>query len=321
MTAVSVVMTVYNGARFLAEAVESVLGQTMRELELIVVDDGSTDSSPSILRAFAGRDPRLRLVTVEHGGVPKAANAGIGAARYELIARTDADDRMLPHRLERQLAFLNARPGLAVACGYCYFIDAAGKRIGVSARPFDLERGKRELRPSLFVEFPNSTALFRKSAFFAVGGYRNLAYAEDRDLWGRLATEGYTVDCQAEYLAEFRLHGGCLTMRNAALQHELCTYIDHNVIRRLRGGPECSSEEFRQWKCRRPLRARFREKLDFGALLAFKKASRHYGEGRWCRCALSFAAAVALNPAHILSRAMAKVHGPEKSGSDPALSA
>ena len=105
-------------------------------------------------------------------------------------------------------------------------------------------------------------------------------------------------------------------------QHELCTYIDCNVIRRLRGAPECSAEEFRAMEAPASASAPdLREKLDFGALLAFKKASRHYGEGRWCRCALILAGAVALNPAHILSRAMAKVRGPEKSGSHPALSA
>lgn len=319
MTPVSVVMAVYNGQRFLAEAVESVLAQTVRELELIVVDDGSTDSSPSILRALAARDARLRVLTVAHGGVPGAANTGIAAARYGLIARTDADDRMLPHRLERQLAFWNARPGLAATCGYCYFIDAAGKRIGVSARPFDLERGKRELQPPLFVEFPNSTTLFRKAAFQAVGGYRNLAYAEDRDLWGRLVTAGYAIACQPEYLAEFRLHGGSLTMRHAAVQHQLCTYIDNNVIRRLQGAPEWSLEEFREWTRQRPLPARLRERLDFGALHAFKRASRHYGERRWCRCALALAAAVALNPAHILSRTLSKIRGPEKGGSTAAI--
>ncbi len=319
MPVVSVVMTVYNGARFLAEAVESVLGQTMRDLELIVVDDGSTDSSPSILRGFAARDSRVRVLNVSHGGVPQAANAGIAAARHELIARSDSDDRMLPHRLERQLAFWNARPGLAAACGYCYFIDAVGKQIGVSARPFDLDRGKRELQPPLFVEFPNSTALFRKAAFQAVGGYRNLAYAEDRDLWGRLATAGYAIGCQPEFLAEFRLHGGSLTMHHAALQGELCTYIDANVVRRLEGAPEWSLEEFRQWRRRRPLPARLRERLDFGAMHAFKKASRHYGERRWCRCALALAAAVALNPAHILSRTLSKIRGPEKGGSTAAI--
>ncbi len=314
-------MTVYNGERFLAEAVESVLGQTIRDLELIVVDDGSTDSSPAILRDFAARDLRLRIVHRSHGGVAQAFRAGVAAAKFDLIARSDADDRMLPNRLERQLAFLRGHPELDLACSYSYFINVVGKRVGTSARAVDLERGKRELRPSLFVELTTSTTIFRKAAFFAVGGYRELAFADDRDLWGRFATAGRAFACQPEFLAEYRLHGGSLTMRRASMQHELCAFVDCNVIRRLKGLPEYSLEEFRAWKHNRPLPARLRELMEFGALQAFKKASRHYGEGRYCRSALILAGAVALNPAHILSRAMAKVRGPEKSGSHPALSA
>jgi glycosyltransferase involved in cell wall biosynthesis len=308
---ISVVMTVFNGQRFLADAIRSVLAQTMRNFELIVVDDGSTDASPAILRRFASRDPRIRILRQENGGVPRAANAGIRAARYDWIARSDADDRMLPDRLERQWAFLRDHPSNDVLCSYCYFIDASGKRIGSSARPLELDRGKREFRPSLFLELTNSTVLMRKEAFFGVGGYRDLAYAEDRDLWGRLATAGCRMACQPEFLEEFRLHGGCLTMRNAALQHELCGWIDLNVVRRLQGAPELTLPEFRQWRRNQPLRARLREMRGFGALHAFKRASRHYGERRYGRCALTIAAAVCLDPARIFSRVISRLGGGE----------
>ncbi len=311
---VSVVMAVHNGERFLAEAVESVLNQTMPELELIAVDDGSTDTTPRILESYAARDSRVQVLRLSHGGVPRAVNAGIGAARYGLIARTDADDRMLPQRLERQLAFLAERPELSVACSYSYFISAAGKRIGSSARPVELERGKRELRPSLFVELTQSTVIMRKAAFFGVGGYReDLAYAEDRDLWGRFATDGHAIGCQPEFLVEFRQHGGSMTMRDAAVQHETCRYIDFNIVRRLQGLREYSFVEYGNWERARPLAARLKDAREFRALHAFKKAARHYGEGRYFRCASNLAIALFLEPARLLSRAMAKTRKPESS--------
>src|SRR5579871_1190239 len=307
-TGISVVMTVYNGERFVAESVESVLSQTMPEFELIVVDDGSTDASAAILESYARRDSRIRILRRQHAGVPAAANAAIRCASYDLIARTDSDDRMLPQRLERQMEFLSGRPDADIACSNCLFINAGGKRIGASSCQVDVARGKRELRPSLFLELVQSTVLMRKDAFVAVGGYReDLAYAEDRDLWGRFVTSGFSIACQKEFLAEFRLHGGAMTMRRAALQHQICSYIDENVRRRLQGKPELSLGEFQDIWARQPWPSRMRQNARFFALHAFKRASRQYGEGQYWKCALSLAAAVSLNPAHIVGRVLNRI--------------
>ena len=310
---VSVVMTVYNGQRFLAEAVESVLNQSLSEIELIVVDDGSTDSSPQILESYARRDARVRIFRQNHSGVSAAANTGMRQAAYDLIARSDCDDRMLPHRLERQVAFLKEHPDVDVACSHCYFINTAGKRIGASSCRIDLERGKQELKAAYFVNLTQSTVLMKKDAFFQVGGYReDIDFAEDRDLWGRLVTAGYTIGCQDEFLAEYRLHSGAMTMKRAALQQELCYYIDENVKRRLQGQAELSLNAFRAFRRHDPLTRKLRNNLDFLAVHAFKRASRHYGENQYFRCALSFAAAVVLNPVGIISRAIDRIQNHQR---------
>ena len=99
---VSVVMPVRDGERFLREALDSTLAQTLDDLELIVVDDGSTDGTPGTLADAAQRDPRVRVERQEPGGLTVALNAGCALAEAALIARMDADDVMLPDRLERQ---------------------------------------------------------------------------------------------------------------------------------------------------------------------------------------------------------------------------
>ncbi|HEY1241958.1 MAG TPA: glycosyltransferase family 2 protein [Bryobacteraceae bacterium] len=310
---VSVVMTVYNGERFLVEAVESVLNQTLSELELIIVDDGSTDRSPQILEPYAKRDTRVRLFRQDHRGVSAAANTGMRQAAYDLIARSDSDDRMLPHRLERQLAFLKQHPEVDAACSRCYFINTAGRRIGASSCRVDLERGKRELKPAYFVNLTQSTVLMKRDAFVRVGGYREeIDFAEDRDLWGRLATAGYTIACQDELLAEYRLHSGAMTMKRAALQQELCYFIDENVRRRLQGQAELSLNAFRALRQRAPLTRRLHENLDFLAVHAFKRASRHYGERQYFRFALAFSAAVSLNPIGIVRRAIDRIQNHQR---------
>ncbi len=103
---VPVVMPVYNAAAYLEEAISSILAQTYRHLELIVVDDGSTDESPDVLRAFASRDARVRPLFLPHGGLSRAINSGIAVAKGELIARMDADDVSAPERFEVQVEWM-----------------------------------------------------------------------------------------------------------------------------------------------------------------------------------------------------------------------
>lgn len=307
-TGVSVVMPVYNGERFLAETIESVLSQTFKDLELIAVDDGSSDASLSILEEYAERDPRVVVLRLNHGGLPVAVNAGIRQAKYDLIARIDSDDRMLPQRLERQVSFLEERPYLSVACSDCIFIDTSGRRIGRSSCRIDVDRGKRERCPGLFVELAHPTVIMRKADVIAVGGYReDLRYAEDRHLWGRLATSGFSIECQNEYLVEFRLHGGAMTMSRAEMQREICAWIDLNIVRRLDGVPEFSMEEFRAWEQRQPLTTKLKDRIRFTSIHSFKKASRFYGERKYLRCALSLATAVSLNPGQMVGRVLSRI--------------
>ncbi|HEX9156410.1 MAG TPA: glycosyltransferase family A protein, partial [Syntrophales bacterium] len=107
---VSVVIPVHNGEKYLSQAVESVLDQTHRDLELLVVDDGSTDSSAAIIRRFALKDRRVRVLTQENLGVAAAGNRGLQEAGCEWVARLDADDVFLPGKLERQVGFLRRNP-------------------------------------------------------------------------------------------------------------------------------------------------------------------------------------------------------------------
>src|SRR5262245_55615438 len=107
---VSVIIASYNGERFVAETVASVLGQTWRDPELVVIDDGSTDSTRGILREIAGGDPRMRVIEKDNEGLIATLNRGIAEARGTYIARLDHDDIALPSRIERQAQFLDANP-------------------------------------------------------------------------------------------------------------------------------------------------------------------------------------------------------------------
>ena len=182
--AVSVVMAVRNGMPWVAEAVTSVLGQTLADLELIVIDDGSSDDTAAALAAF--RDGRLRLVRQDPAGLTRSLNRGLGLARAPLVARLDADDTAQPDRLMRQAALLASRPDIGLVGTGALEVDAAGRAVGTIVPPEDdvaIRRALIHANP-----FVHSSVMFRRAVVERAGGYdERWPVAQDYDLWLRLA--------------------------------------------------------------------------------------------------------------------------------------
>ena len=182
--AVSVLMPVHDGAPWVHDAVESILTQTLEDLELIVVDDGSTDATPEILAG--ARDPRLRVERRERAGLTRSLNVALGLARSALIARLDADDVALPERLERQRAFLDAHAEVGLLGTGAREVDEAGRTAREVRPPADDRAIRRALiRRNPFV---HSSVMMRRSVLERVGGYDEaLPVAQDYDLWMRMS--------------------------------------------------------------------------------------------------------------------------------------
>jgi glycosyltransferase involved in cell wall biosynthesis len=305
---VSVIMAVYNGERFLAEAIESVLAQTCGEFEFVIVDDGSKDRSAAILAEYAARDSRIVLVSQENRGLPASLNRAIGVSRYEWLARMDADDRMLPNRIERQIDFVRANPDVTVACSFSYLINSLGQRVGKSENTVDIEAGLARKSPTLFLEIVHPSVLLKKRDIVLLGGYpESFNYAEDRELWGRVATSGKLIKCQPEILMEYRLHGGAMTMQKAL---QICVkfeFIDSNIVRRLKDEQDLTEDQFKEWRRERPALVRLNEWRRWTALLYYKEATRHYSEKRPFHFGLAFGVAAALRPISTLHRALLKL--------------
>jgi glycosyltransferase involved in cell wall biosynthesis len=226
---VSVVMPVRNGERFLREALDSTLGQTLADLELIVVDDGSTDSTPEILSTAGDRDPRVRVQHQQPGGLTVAINVGCALARAPLIARMDADDVMLPDRLERQVAYLDAHPNVALLGGGVVLVDETGNEI-------DREPGRAQLDFLVRNELTHATVMMRADAFVTLGGYR-LDQSEDYDLWLRF-DEHYGVAALADHVIRYRFHPGQFSV--TALERQALGFLcvrEAAIVRR-RGEPD-----------------------------------------------------------------------------------
>lgn len=190
LPAVSVIMSVYNGARFLAPAIESVLGQTYRDFEFLIVDDGSTDGTATVLKDYAARDSRIRLVLRENRGLVASLNELVREARAPLLARMDADDLCLPTRLERQVSVMDARPEYGVIGTWTLDIDEFGERYPLKGHDHPethsgfLDAIEKD-RPLLC----HPAVMMRRDVVLSVGGYHAaFRHCEDYDLWLRLCS-------------------------------------------------------------------------------------------------------------------------------------
>ena len=169
---ISVVMPSYNSAAFVAEAIESVLAQTFPYFELLVCDDGSTDGTQAIVQEYTRRDGRVRLLQHGFRSVSRNCNAAMEAARYDWIARIDADDIMHRHRLERQMAAAAADPSVVLWGGFARLIDRTGRILRTAALGPTSEAGFQELRHSgRMIVILGPTVMFRRSLALELGGY------------------------------------------------------------------------------------------------------------------------------------------------------
>ena len=202
--AVSVVMSARDGERYLAAAIESVLAQTLADLELVLIDDGSTDSSPQILAAYASTDERVLVHRHEHAGLATSLNRGIAYARSPLIARLDADDVAWPRRLELQVAHLAEHPDVGLVGGAVTFIDEHGHQFADARYPATDAEIRRAF--SSTTPFVHSAVTMRREALDAAGGYRAaFPHAEDLDLWLRIGAVAELANL-AEIVVSYRIH-------------------------------------------------------------------------------------------------------------------
>jgi hypothetical protein len=203
---VTVLMSVYNGERYLREAIDSILTQTFADLELLIIDDASIDDSGAILRSYD--DARMRIITNEtNRGLTASLNAGLALANGELIARHDADDRSRPTRLAEQVAFLGAHPEIAVVGAQAAVIDEQGRR-----RPrLDTLRPQSSaaIRFSLMFISPmiHGAVMFRRALIRdELHGYdESFRTSQDVELWSRVAATAPMRNLERTLL-DFRVH-------------------------------------------------------------------------------------------------------------------
>ena len=214
----SVVMSTYNEEKYIRDSVESVLNQTYPYFELIIVNDGSTDSTADILKTF--NDSRIRIFDKENSGLPDSLNQGIKMARYDWIARMDGDDIAEPTRFEKQIEAINDKVG--VIGGQFYVIDSFGGLMSeeVSNKPLSSFGCKKSILLGMS-PFAHPSVIFRKELIEKWGGYdTNFTAAQDLELWSRLAPSTKMKNLSDSVL-KYRKHNNTITNKRYELQMKL----------------------------------------------------------------------------------------------------
>jgi glycosyltransferase involved in cell wall biosynthesis len=216
---ISVILPVYNAGRYVGQAIESILGQTLGDFELIVIDDGSTDSSSDVIKRYAAEDHRVVLVSRENRGLVATLNEGIDLARGQWIARMDADDIALPSRFERQMAhLLQTGADLCGGAARCF-----GDWKAVWRYPMSHEGCEVQL---LFdVPFAHPTVIGRKELFATLKYDPEFKTAQDYDLWQRAWAAGYRMINVPDVVLRYRVHGGQVSQQRDTRHDERVSTI------------------------------------------------------------------------------------------------
>ncbi|MBT6052063.1 MAG: glycosyltransferase [Candidatus Scalindua sp.] len=225
---ISVVMSVFNAENYLSETIESILAQTFRNFEFIIVNDGSTDTSLNIITSY--NDQRIVIINQSNLGLSKALNNGIRIANTDYICRIDADDIALPQRLDKQYEFMQNNPNCVCVGSNAIYITEKGEELYTSRKLTDWT----EIRMRLPLESPffHSTVMFRKEICIRTGGYYEgiKHHIEDILLWNKLSEHGELRNID-DVLLKYRLVPNAITNNFSKRERKSLNQILQNILK------------------------------------------------------------------------------------------
>jgi glycosyltransferase involved in cell wall biosynthesis len=312
MTLVSVIIPAYNDSRWVGQTVRSALDQTHRELDVIVVDDGSTDGTAEVARQAARGDPRVNVISSLNAGPSAARNRGLAAARGEYVAYLDADDRWLPGKLDRQLAVFDAEPGtVCVGCSVTH-VSANGRPLPrlianlIHSGRDPREPGQQELiRRAMVLPFVPSTMLVDGTTLRALGGMDETLgcrAGEDLELLARLAEHG-RISTVPESLVLYRLSAGSRSNADDRRMRRESWYVTARQHARL-AGIDLSWEEYLAG-----YRLSSGERRADISDMYFRRAGVTLLNRRYIRAAGQLALAAGIEPSQVVIRARRHLFG------------
>ena len=308
---VSIVMSVKNGMPFLPETVESILAQTECNWELVAVDNVSDDGSVAYLESVAAQDPRIRVLKNDEDlGMSGGLNRGLAESTAEWVVRMDADDIMLPNRIERQLAFIAENPDVRVSCCRGMYVNEHGE-VALQTTASDLltrEKFHWYVETNEAIGLLHPGVIMHRQTVLDAGGYRKPFWpAEDIDLWNRLAEQGHVILVQDEVLLQYRLHSRSSITSGFKRGRQQYEWVRECMVARRQGQPEPTFDEFMARRQAEPIL----KKIDRWRKLNAKCYYREAGQARlaknWPLFLLKLGCSAVLQPNYFGNRMQQQV--------------
>ena len=224
---VDVLIPVFNGEQYIEDSIRSIQQQSLADILIHVVNDGSTDSTQYILDRISASDPRVLTYSKENGGIVDSLNFGIGKCSAEFIARHDADDLAYRDRLDSQLTYLTANPDVVAIGASARHIDPQGRALGTIATFPPTENADPAAIPAAEPYLLHPFLMVRREVLVQIGGYRHVVHAEDTDLYWRLLEKG-KLQSDKSVQGEYRLHSDSISSQSIkngrvmAISSQLC---------------------------------------------------------------------------------------------------
>ncbi len=275
---VSVLMTVYNGMPYLAKSVESVLNQTLKDFDFIIVDDGSTDGTADYLASLD--DPRIKVIRQENGGTADAANHGLKHVQTELVARMDADDISISNRLEKQLEFMSAHPEVGIVGAQVAPVgdQGVGKSLNLPETHDDIFEALMTGHHGL----AHGVLMIRTKILKELGGYWKFRLVDDWDMMLRMGEISRLANLP-DLMLHYRVHSGSLNGQSMVRMYRNIGYAIERAERRQSNRDQISYEEFLEYKDSQAMWVRWPERLHIFAMTQYRLATAEIFGGRKLR--------------------------------------
>ncbi len=304
MVELTILLPAYNGMPYLPQAVESILNQTLNRFCLIIIDDGSTDGTPTYLKNL--HDPRIKVITQKNKGLGASLNRGVAMSSTEFIARMDADDISLPHRLQVQFDYMNQHKSVVMLGSQVAFISNE-RRLPGPRKPLNHARIRNSLMKG-YSAMCHAACMFRTGVAREIGGYRIQRAGQDTDFFLRMCEAGKVANLD-EILYLVRIHRNSVNYvaRDDVIEGKAfaieCARCRQKAI------PEPSFEEFqRKWEDRSLLRRAIR-RVDSWSAVAYRHALLDLAESRQIRGVIRLGCAAACRPAGVARRISGRLCG------------
>jgi glycosyltransferase involved in cell wall biosynthesis len=282
---VSIVIAAYNAEKYISEAIESCTQQTYKNIEIIIVNDGSKDQTPAIVEEYAKKDARIRIIHQENKGEGATRNVGNAVAKGNFIAVMDADDVMLPERIEEQMKYFEQYPELDLLGSWMQYISEKGKQTGVYIFPDDMKNPAQfevnYVKGNRPILLGHPSVMYRKEKVFALGGYRNIRPGADIDLWNRMKETGCKISVIPKVLVKYRVYIGAGNTSTKLESYYTFYWLELNSNRRRENLPEIPKEEYMESLKEKPFWERISFKRHIYALYFSRKFSVAWGEGQY----------------------------------------